>query len=84
MAIVMNPGDVVLTRVYNQKGNLYRGPIDCLVKTVTTEGVAALYKGFWAQLLRIGPHTILTLMFMEQSMRAMAKIEGEGRKYLFG
>ena len=84
VAIVMNPGDVVLTRVYNQKGNLYRGPIDCLVKTVTTEGVAALYKGFWAQLLRIGPHTILTLMFMEQSMRAMAKIEGEGRKYLFG
>lgn len=76
VAIVMNPGDVVLTRVYNQKGNLYRGPIDCLVKTVRSEGFGALYKGFWAQLLRIGPHTILTLMFMEQSMKAMVKVEG--------
>lgn len=78
VAIVMNPGDVILTRVYNQKGNLYKGPIDCLVKTVSTEGVGALYKGFWAQLLRIGPHSILTLMFMEQCMRAMVYLENDG------
>ncbi|KAG7665766.1 OAC1 [[Candida] subhashii] len=75
VAIVMNPWDVILTRMYNQKGNLYSGPIDCFKKTISIEGPGALYKGFWAQLFRIGPHSILTLMFMEQCMKAMVKIE---------
>ncbi|RLV95035.1 Mitochondrial oxaloacetate transport protein [Spathaspora sp. JA1] len=75
VAIVMNPWDVILTRMYNQKGNLYTGPLDCFQKTIRIEGPAALYKGFWAQLFRIGPHSILTLMFMEQCMKAMVKIE---------
>lgn len=75
VAIVMNPWDVVLTRVYNQKGDLYKGPIDCILKTAKTEGLSAFYKGFWAQLFRIGPHSILTLMFMEQSVKLVAKAE---------
>ncbi|KAH3659457.1 hypothetical protein OGAPHI_007470, partial [Ogataea philodendri] len=62
VALVMNPGDVILTRVYNQKGQAhYSGPVDCFVKIVKYEGVGALYKGFAAQLLRICPHTIMTL-----------------------
>lgn len=75
VAVVMNPWDVILTRVYNQKGNLYKGPIDCFAKTVKSEGFMALYKGFAAQLFRIWPHTILTLMFMEQLMKLMVKVE---------
>lgn len=75
VGIVMNPWDVILTRVYNQKGDLYTGPIDCLVKTVRSEGIFALYKGFGAQILRIAPHTVLTLMFMEQTMPLMYKAE---------
>ncbi|OBA23618.1 mitochondrial carrier [Metschnikowia bicuspidata var. bicuspidata NRRL YB-4993] len=75
VAIVMNPWDVVLTRVYNQKGNLYTGPIDCFIKTIKTEGPTALYKGFWAQLFRIGPHSILMLLFMEQSMKLLHTVE---------
>lgn len=77
VAIVMNPGDVVLTRVYNQKGDLYKGPVDCLVKTVRAEGVMSLYKGFWAQLMRIGPHSILTLMFMEHTMKFVRAVENK-------
>ena len=75
VAIVMNPWDVILTRVYNQKGDLYRGPLDCFSKTVSAEGFGALYKGFYAQLFRIWPHSILTLMFMEHCMNAIEKIE---------
>lgn len=75
VAIVMNPWDVVLTRVYNQKGDLYKGPFDCMMKTLKTEGVTAFYKGFWAQLFRIGPHSILTLMFMEQCVKIVADVE---------
>lgn len=75
VAIAMNPWDVVLTRVYNQKGNLYTGPIDCFVKTVKHEGLGAFYKGFLAQVLRVGPHTILTLIFMEHTMKAVYGVE---------
>lgn len=75
VAIVMNPWDVVLTRLYNQKGDLYKGPVDCFAKTIKTEGPTALYKGFWAQLFRVGPHSILTLMFMEQAMKLVWSVE---------
>jgi solute carrier family 25 protein 34/35 len=75
VGIVMNPGDVILTRMYNQKGNHYSGPVDCLIKTVKIEGIGALYKGFFAQLMRIAPHTILTLTFMEQTMKLVQKVE---------
>ncbi|KAG7693350.1 hypothetical protein KL930_004046 [Ogataea haglerorum] len=75
VGVVMNPGDVILTRVYNQKGNKYSGPIDCLIKTVKSEGIGALYKGFGAQLLRIAPHTVLTLTFMEQTMKLTFMVE---------
>lgn len=76
VAVVMGPADTILTRVYNQhSSNLYSGPIDCFMKTVRAEGVMALYKGFGAQVLRIGPHTVLTLTFMEQTMSFMYKVE---------
>lgn len=75
VGIVMNPWDVILTRVYNQKGDLYKGPVDCFVKTIKTEGLGALYKGFGAQILRIAPHTVLTLMFMEQTMALVYNVE---------
>ncbi|ODV58422.1 Oac1p [Ascoidea rubescens DSM 1968] len=75
VSIVMNPFDVVLTRIYNQKGNLYRNPIDCFIKTIKTEGFGALYKGLFAQMFRMAPHSILCLIFMEQTMRAAKKLE---------
>jgi hypothetical protein len=34
------------------KGALYSGSLDCLVKTASTEGMLAIYKGFFAQWLR--------------------------------
>ncbi|AET38195.1 Oac1p Ecym_2469 [Eremothecium cymbalariae DBVPG len=75
VAIVMNPWDVILTRVYNQSGSLYKGPIDCFLKTIKIEGPSALYKGFAAQLSRICPHTILCLTFLEQTMNLVYHAE---------
>ncbi|CAO3638858.1 unnamed protein product [Cunninghamella blakesleeana] len=73
VCIAMNPFDVVSTRMYNQgvdpvtgKGLLYKSPVDCFVKMTHTEGVRGLYKGFFAHFLRIGPHTTLMFVFMEQ------------------
>ncbi|KAH9932023.1 mitochondrial carrier [Epithele typhae] len=69
--IMMQPTDTVLTRMYNQPtvampdgrhvGTLYKNPLDCLWKTLKTEGPLGWYKGSTAHLLRIVPHTIVTL-----------------------
>ncbi|ODV96484.1 hypothetical protein PACTADRAFT_49822 [Pachysolen tannophilus NRRL Y-2460] len=77
VSIVMNPWDVVLTRVYNQTGNLYKGPIDCMYKIIKYEGITALYKGFGAQAMRMAPHTILCLTFMEQTMKLIKYAENK-------
>ncbi|KAJ1833925.1 Mitochondrial oxaloacetate carrier protein [Coemansia sp. RSA 2711] len=73
VCLVMNPFDVVSTRMYNQKagaaghaGALYRNPLQCFYKTVASEGFFSLYKGFLAHYLRLGPHTILMFVFAEQ------------------
>lgn len=72
VCLFMNPLDVASTRMYNQpsnpdgSGKLYKNGIDCLVKTARVEGFNALYKGFSTHYLRIGPHTILTFVLLEQ------------------
>ena len=63
--------------MYNQTGNLYKGPLDCIYKTIRTEGVLAIYKGFFAHLARIWPHTILTLTFADQTNKIMRRIESK-------
>lgn len=68
--------DTVMSRLYNQHGNLYNGVMDCLAKTVRTEGFFAIYKGFLPHLARILPHTILTLSLAEQTNKLVRKIEG--------
>lgn len=72
MAITMTPPDVIATRLYNQgvdstgKGLYYKGVIDCLFKILKTEGVMGLYKGFWPHYMRIGPHSMLVLVFFDE------------------
>jgi len=72
---VMHPPDTVMARLYNQHGNLYSGIVDCLWKTVSTEGVLSVYKGFTAHLARILPHTILTLTLAEQTNKLVRGVE---------
>jgi solute carrier family 25 protein 34/35 len=72
---VMHPPDTVMSRMYNQTGNLYSGALDCLYRTVKTEGLLAVYKGYFAHLARILPHTILTLTLAEQTNKWMRKVE---------
>jgi solute carrier family 25 protein 34/35 len=61
--------------MYNQNGNLYKGVFDCLAKTVKTEGLWAIYKGFLPHLARILPHTVLTLSLAEQTNKLMRQVE---------
>ena len=67
--------DTIMSRLYNQNGNLYRGVFDCLAKTIKTEGFFAIYKGFLPHLARILPHTVLTLSLAEQTNKLIRKLE---------
>ena len=64
-----------MSRMYNQTGNLYSSALDCFLKTLKTEGVLAIYKGFTAHLARILPHTVLTLTLAEQTNKLLRKFE---------
>lgn len=44
----------------------YSGAFDVLGRVVKNEGVFALWKGFTPYYARLGPHTVLTFIFLEQ------------------
>ncbi|MBN3310668.1 S2535 protein, partial [Amia calva] len=72
VVLAMTPFDVISTRLYNQpvdargQGVLYRGLADCFSKTLRSEGLTGLYKGVGASYFRLGPHTVLSLLFWNE------------------
>jgi solute carrier family 25 oxoglutarate transporter 11 len=64
------PVDITKTRIQNMKivngVPEYRGAIDCLFKILKYEGVFMLWKGSIPYFLRLGPHTVLTFVLLEQ------------------
>eukprot|EP01104_Vermistella_antarctica_P000691 TRINITY_DN10824_c0_g1_i1.p1 TRINITY_DN10824_c0_g1~~TRINITY_DN10824_c0_g1_i1.p1 ORF type:complete len:310 (-),score=23.00 TRINITY_DN10824_c0_g1_i1:67-996(-) len=77
-AVTTSPIDNIKTRVMNQPltpdgRKLYRNSWDCFVKTLKAEGVTGLYKGFYSQWLRIGPHTIVAFVVLEK-LRTLVNI----------
>jgi hypothetical protein len=72
-ALVSTPFDVIKTRMMNQPSgaaSLYKGPIDCLVKTAKAEGITGLYKGFTPAYARLAPHRVVHFVCLEQLTRA--------------
>ncbi|KAI8897358.1 mitochondrial carrier domain-containing protein [Globomyces pollinis-pini] len=71
-ATASSPVDVVKSRYMNQKftpegkGLLYSSSYDCMIKTVKAEGPIGLFKGWLPSWLRLGPHTIITFIVLEQ------------------
>lgn len=70
-AVASNPVDVIKTRVMNMKVEAgaeppYKGALDCVVKTVRSEGPLALYKGFVPTISRQGPFTMVLFVTLEQ------------------
>jgi len=71
--IASMPVDIAKTRIQNQKyidgKPEYKGAIDVLAKVVKREGFFSLWKGFAPYYFRLGPHTVLTFIFLEQMNR---------------
>ncbi|KAL0130822.1 hypothetical protein PUN28_002439 [Cardiocondyla obscurior] len=68
------PVDIAKTRIQNMKTingkPEFTGAIDVLTKVVRNEGLFALWKGFFPYYARLGPHTVLTFIFLEQMTTA--------------
>ncbi|XP_017784992.1 PREDICTED: mitochondrial 2-oxoglutarate/malate carrier protein [Nicrophorus vespilloides] len=64
------PVDIAKTRIQNMKvvdgKPEFTGAVDVLSKVIRNEGVFALWKGFTPYYARLGPHTVLTFIFLEQ------------------
>ena len=81
--LVINPVDLVRTRLYAQQRQvacagsgttlLYRSAGHCAWRVATTEGLLAFWKGCGALFLRIGPHQTLTFVFIGALRRVARK-----------
>uniref|UniRef100_A0A3Q4IBB1 Solute carrier family 25 member 11 n=1 Tax=Neolamprologus brichardi TaxID=32507 RepID=A0A3Q4IBB1_NEOBR len=67
------PVDIVKTRIQNMKmidgKPEYKNGLEVLVRVVGKEGFFSLWKGFTPYYARLGPHTVLTFIFLEQMNR---------------
>ena len=71
--VVSLPVDITKTRIQTMTAGEYKGALDCVSKTIQKEGVLSLWKGFTPYFLRLGPHTILTFVVLEQLNKAFSK-----------
>lgn len=70
--VVSIPVDLAKTRLQSMKVDPvtlkpeYSGSLDVITRVAKNEGVLSLWKGFTPYFLRLGPHTVLTFVFLEQ------------------
>ena len=76
---VVNPVDVIRTRLFNQpygpdgRGLWYKSGFDAGAKVVSVEGPLALYKGAGSNFLRLGPHMVFVFVILEQFKKIAAQ-----------
>ena len=58
----------------------YRGSFDVVVKIIRYEGVFSLWKGFTPYFARLGPHTTLVFVFLEQLNHLYFQMTGQEGK----
>ncbi|AOW30269.1 solute carrier family 25 (mitochondrial dicarboxylate transporter), member 10 [Candida albicans P37037] len=72
---VCSPADVVKTRIMNSKGSTGGGSggdgvngnaISILKNAVKHEGIGFMFRGWLPSFIRLGPHTIVTFLVLEQ------------------
>ncbi|CAK9439982.1 uncharacterized protein LODBEIA_P40820 [Lodderomyces beijingensis] len=62
---VCSPADVVKTRIMNSKGS-GQGALSILKSALKNEGVGFMFRGWLPSFMRLGPHTIVTFLVLEQ------------------
>lgn len=63
---VCSPADVVKTRIMNAKGSTEKSTLTILSNAIKNEGVGFMFRGWVPSFIRLGPHTIVTFLALEQ------------------
>lgn len=71
---VCSPADVVKTRVMSAKEA--EGVLRLLSRTVKSEGVGWMFRGWVPSFVRLGPHTVATFLFLEQHKTVYRFLKG--------
>lgn len=76
--VCANPFDVVKSRMQNMPQPtapgiepLYRGSLDCLRKSVASEGIAVLSSGFLPAFVKLAPYTVISLTLVDTMTKAI-------------
>ncbi len=71
---VCSPVDVIKTRVMSAKEK--KGLMRLLADVYRREGVRWMFKGWVPSFVRLGPHTIVTFLFLEQHKKVYRRLKG--------
>lgn len=71
---VCSPVDVIKTRVMSAKTS--EGVVSLLTRIMQNEGFGWAFKGWVPSFIRLGPHTIVTFLFLEQHKKLYRKLKG--------
>jgi len=64
--VVCAPVDIVKTRLMNAPKGEVMTASNCFATIARNEGLGGFYKGFVPAFVRLGPHTVITFMVLEQ------------------
>ena len=70
---ICSPVDVVKTRVMSSKE--HKGIIKLVSDITKAEGLRWMFKGWVPSFIRVGPHTVLTFLFLEQHKKIYRQLE---------
>ncbi|BEJ15536.1 hypothetical protein CspHIS471_0501410 [Cutaneotrichosporon sp. HIS471] len=65
-SVTSAPIDTIKVRMMNDSVGRFKGSADCAYQLLRYEGPLALYKGFFGCWIRLWPHTVISLMLLEQ------------------
>ncbi|KJE94317.1 solute carrier family 25 [Capsaspora owczarzaki ATCC 30864] len=68
------PADIAKTRIQDMKAGEYKNSVDCLLKLVRKDGIMSPWRGFNVFFARIGSHTVLTFILLEQITQLVKKM----------
>jgi dicarboxylate transporter 10 len=70
---ICSPVDVIKTRVMSS--NEHHNIVSLVTNITKTEGIRWMFKGWVPSFIRVGPHTILTFLFLEQHKKIYRQVK---------
>lgn len=71
---ICSPVDVIKTRVMSAKES--KGLARLLADIYRAEGVSWMFRGWVPSFIRLGPHTVVTFLFLEQHKKVYRRLRG--------